>query len=197
MTAKRCIKKIGMFLQQQVNNIYNISTLSLQHVKHGNNFLINGRIFCVSNSIDGIRIGENVTINSCFGSNPIGGDERTVLFAKGEGKIIIGDNVGISNSAIIATTSVKIGNNVMIGGNVKIYDTDFHWIEAGKRMEQPGGMSQSVIIEDEVFIGAHSIILKGVTIGQNSVIGAGSVVAKNIPDNEIWAGNPVRFIRKI
>ena len=53
------------------------------------------------------------------------------------------------------------------------------------------------MIKDNAFIGAHSIILKGVTIGENSIIGAGSVVTKSVPDNQIWAGNPARFIRNI
>ena len=51
-------------------------------------------------------------------------------------------------------------------------------------------------IKDDVFIGAYSFVLKGVTIGNNSIIGACSVVTKNVPDNEIWAGNPAKFIRK-
>ena len=54
-----------------------------------------------------------------------------------------------------------------------------------------------VVIGGNVFIGARCIILKGVTIGENSIIGAGSVVTKSIPANEIWAGNPAKFIRKI
>lgn len=54
-----------------------------------------------------------------------------------------------------------------------------------------------VVIGDNVFIGAKCIILKGVTIGENSIVGAGSVVTKSIPANEIWAGNPAKFIRKI
>jgi acetyltransferase-like isoleucine patch superfamily enzyme len=64
-----------------------------------------------------------------------------------------------------------------------------------KRSDKKHAVKLKVIIEDNVFIGAHSTILKGVTIGKNSVIGACSVVTKNIPPNEIWAGNPAKFIK--
>ncbi|MBD8490085.1 hypothetical protein IFO69_15110 [Echinicola sp. CAU 1574] len=57
--------------------------------------------------------------------------------------------------------------------------------------------NRGINIEDGVWIGGHCIILKGVTIGERSVIGAGSVVSKNIPKNEVWAGNPAKFIKKI
>ena len=57
--------------------------------------------------------------------------------------------------------------------------------------------SKPVIIEENVFVGAQCIILKGSCIGRNSVVGAGSVVSANIPENEVWAGNPARFVRKI
>jgi acetyltransferase-like isoleucine patch superfamily enzyme len=58
-------------------------------------------------------------------------------------------------------------------------------------------IQQEITIADDVFVGAHTSILKGVSIGKNSIIGACSVVTKNIPANEMWAGNPARFIRKI
>ena len=61
----------------------------------------------------------------------------------------------------------------------------------------PNVISKPIIINKGVFIGAHSIILKGVTIGNSSVVGAGSVVTKSIPEKEIWAGNPAKFIKKI
>ena len=64
-------------------------------------------------------------------------------------------------------------------------------------MNEQGGATSPVIIKDGAFIGAHSIILKGVIIGEKSIVGAGSVVTKSIPDGEIWAGNPAKFIRKI
>ena len=58
-------------------------------------------------------------------------------------------------------------------------------------------MKAPVVIKDNAFIGAKVIVLKGVTIGENSIIGAGSVVTRSVPDNEIWAGNPAKFIRKV
>lgn len=113
----------------------------------------------------------------------------------------IGDNSAISNTAITVAESVNIGRNVFIGAGCKIYDTDFHLIEAefrfGDTVDITRTKTKRIIIEDGAFIGGHSIILKGSHIGENSVIGAGSVVAGNIPANEIWAGNPARFIKKI
>ena len=73
------------------NTLYNKVVFAYRHVKHGNNLKINGRIFCVSNSKDGIILGDNVSINSSRSSNPIGGDAKTILFAKGNGKIYVSD----------------------------------------------------------------------------------------------------------
>lgn len=81
---------------------------------------------------------------------------------------------------------------------MKIYDTDFHSILPEKRLNGNVDVPTSpIIIGKRVFIGGHSIILKGVTIGDDSVIGAGSVVTKNIPSGEVWAGNPAKFLKKV
>jgi acetyltransferase-like isoleucine patch superfamily enzyme len=87
----------------------------------------------------------------------------------------------------------------MIGGGSKIYDTDFHSLSYIDRKSsfESNVLSKEIYIDDNVFIGAGSIILKGVRIGKNSVVGAGSVVRKNIPDNEVWFGNPAQFVRKV
>ena len=82
---------------------------------------------------------------------------------------------------------------------MKIYDTDLHSVDAGIRSGN-GDLAHKatavVVVKDNAFIGAFSIILKGVTIGENSIIGAGSVVTKWVPDNQILAGNPAKFIRE-
>lgn len=64
-------------------------------------------------------------------------------------------------------------------------------------MDKINTNNKPVIIGDNVFIGAHSTILKGVTVGNNSIVGACSVVTRSIPENEIWGGNPAKFIKKI
>lgn len=89
---------------------------------------------------------------------------------------------------------------MLIGANCQIYDTDFHPLESkfryGDMKDNNWIRRAEVIIEDGVFIGTRCIILKGTRIGTGSIIGAGSVVSGHIPENEIWAGVPARFIKK-
>ena len=122
-----------------------------------------------------------------------------MLDVRKNGEIICGSNVGISNSCIRVVCKCVIEDDVNIGGDCKIYDSDMHSINYTQRMQLPDVNVQEapIIIKRGAWIGAHSIILKGVTIGERSVVGAGSVVTKSIPNDELWAGNPARFIKKI
>lgn len=145
-------------------------------------------------------IGHNFSMHNGINGNPIGCYERCTFFVDKNAVLTIGNNVGISQSALICHKSITIGNNVKIGGGVCIYDTDFHSLNPSIRCSADDlkyRVDKPVQINDNVFIGAKSIILKGVTIGENSIIGAGSVVTKFIPANQIWAGNPAKFIRNI
>lgn len=146
-----------------------------------------------------ILIGNNCSINSGNNFNIIGRQQKNIFWV--EGVLTIGDNLGISCSAIICNHEIEIGNNVTIGGNTVIYDTDFHSlnpeVRSNKIHDKTNANWGKVTICDNVFIGAHSTILKGVTVGKNAVVGACSVVAKDIPANEIWAGNPAKLIHKI
>lgn len=116
-----------------------------------------------------------------------------------DAKLIIGNKVGMSNTTIVSTKSVQIGNNIIIGGGTTIVDSDFHslnpkhWHTLNDALNM---VSKPVIIKDNVFIGMDVIILKGITVGENAIISAGSVVVRNVPDNEIWGGNPAVFIKK-
>jgi len=145
-----------------------------------------------------IQIGKNVVINSCLSSNPLGGDTRTVFSLKNTACLRIGSRVGISNAAIVCHDSVTIGDRTIIGGGSKIYDTDFHSLDYRERGDylHETVVTKPVVIGEDVFIGGHCIILKGVTIGDRSIVGAGAVVTKDIPADEVWGGNPARRIRK-
>ena len=146
-----------------------------------------------------LKIGDQCTINSDFLSNLVGLSQRTIIVAREQGKIIIGNNVGISGATIYSKESIQIGDYTNIGGNVKILDHDFHPIEAEARKMNDKAMirKKAIKIGENVFIGCNSIILKGTEIGDNSVIGAGSVVSGKFPSNVIIAGNPARIIRQL
>lgn len=177
--------------------VINKIILNIRGIKYGKNLTTYGKMFIRGTGT--IEIGDDVTITSCLETNPIGGDTKTILFAKENGKILIGNHVGISNCAIVALKEIAIEEDVMIGGNCKIYDHDFHSLNLAERLSVPdvGVKSAPIRIKRGAFIGAHSIILKGVTIGEESIIGAGSVVTKNVPDGEIWGGNPAKLIGKV
>lgn len=116
-----------------------------------------------------------------------------------QGVLTIGNNVGMSNATIVADCSVTIGNNVLIGGGVQLFDTNFHSIDPLIRTSghetRDDVKKAPIIIGNNVFIGTNSIICKGVTIGNNAIIAAGSVVVKSIPADEVWGGNPATQIK--
>lgn len=146
-----------------------------------------------------IIIESGVTLVSDTKDNVAGINHPVILATLSEKAIIyIGKDSGLSGVTICAATSVSIGTYVGLGVNVSIYDTDFHPIDPfERRYEDYKTKSSPVIIDDYAWIGGNSIILKGVRIGRGSVVGAGSVVTKDVPDFEIHAGNPARFIKKI
>ena len=113
--------------------------------------------------------------------------------------IRIGSNVGISGITISASTEIVIWNNVLICSGNLITDSDAYPLDSKARIQNlPNATKQSPVeIADDVFIGARSIILKGVRIGKGSIVGAGSVVSVDVPPYCIVAGNPARIIRTI
>ncbi len=191
------MKRFVLYFLSLPSRLYNFLLLKYRGVIVGDDLKISGKLCCYAEEKGSIVIGNNVTINSSRSSNMIGGDDKMILLAKDGGRIRIGNGCGLSNSTLCAFSSIELGDNVFLGGSVKIYDTDFHWIDFNKRISYEGGVKKSVKIESGAFIGAHTIILKGVTIGERSVVGAGSVVTKDIPADEVWAGNPARFIRSL
>lgn len=114
--------------------------------------------------------------------------------------ITIGSGSGLSGVAICAAESVDIGAQCLLGADVQIFDTDFHKIEPENRRYDSAPdkvRSSPVVIEDNVFVGAGSKIMKGVRIGRDSVIGAGAIVTKDIPAGSIAVGNPAKVIGRV
>ena len=114
-----------------------------------------------------------------------------------ESEITIGNNVAINNGfSAVAFSKITIHDNVLIGINCSIIDNDGHSLLIAERNNGMPNIA-TVTVEENVFLGDNVTILKGVTIGENSVIGNGSIVTKDIPENVIAAGNPARVIREI
>jgi acetyltransferase-like isoleucine patch superfamily enzyme len=110
--------------------------------------------------------------------------------------IDIGPRTAIMNGCeLIALTSIVIGADCRIGPHTLIYDSDFHGLAPDKRNEP--GKTAKVYVEDNVWVGSRSIILKGVTIEKDSVIAAGSVVTKNVSAGSVVAGNPARLVGSV
>ncbi|MCM1138945.1 MAG: acyltransferase [Muribaculum sp.] len=139
-----------------------------------------------------IQIGNNCIFNSSDGSNLIGVYTPCVISTLKPGaSITVGDNCGMSGTVIWCASSITIGNNVRCGANTLIYDNDGHSDDPRSGEDKP------VVIEDNVWLGYGVKVLKGVTIGKGSLIGACSVVTKDIPAGVVAVGTPCRVIRKI
>lgn len=169
-------------------------TFKSKGIRIGGNAIIPGRVH-ISGS-GNITIGSRLYFSSGNGVNPVCGNIHGTLHVDNGGMLVIGDDVGMSSTRIWVHQSVIIGSHVNIGGGAFITDTDAHPIPWEKRREgNEGTVSAPVVIEDDVWIGAQVIVLKGVTIGARSVIGAGSVVTHSIPQDSLAVGNPCRVVR--
>ena len=143
--------------------------------------------------------GPGLSLRSFVRSNPLGPNHPVILTTRrNESCLEVGANFAMTGGVLCASSRIIIGNNVAVGANSVIVDTDFHPISPDDRRLNPDeGKTAEVIIEDDVFIGMNCLILKGVTIGQGSLIGAGSVVTKKVLPGMIVAGNPAEPVRKL
>jgi len=146
-----------------------------------------------------ISIGDRVVLCSDSRFTALGVNHPVVLRTlRPQAEILIGADTGICGGSICAALRVSLGKECLLGANVTIADTDFHAIKpSGRRFN--GNLLEigaaAVRVEDNVFIGTGAIVLKGVTIGKNSVIGTRAVVNKSIAADVIAAGTPAREIR--
>ncbi|MEZ8120604.1 acyltransferase [Vibrio splendidus] len=137
-------------------------------------------------------------VNLGYRRAPMLGNGEVLLQARTpESLISIGSKTTTSNNiSIVSCSRVKIGNSCQIGDLVSIYDCDFHEINPETRNQSPG-ISLPVVIGNNVWLGSRVMVLKGVKIGDHSVVAAGSVVTSSIPERSLVAGVPAKIIRKI
>ncbi len=137
-----------------------------------------------------------MVIRSGHGDNLVGAYVPTVIYVGRNGSLTIDDRAGISNSVLICYESIRIGAGSYVGGGCKVYDTDFHPLDLEGRLGASAAVRTAPVeVGDGAFIGGHSIVLKGARIGSEGIVGAGSLVSGEIPARQIWAGNPVRYLR--
>lgn len=145
-----------------------------------------------------IVIGNGVTLCSDSNYNFAGVNHPTILATTTpDAEIIIHDGAKISGCSIVAEKRIEIGNNAFLGANSNVYDNDFHPIDADARIADVRGLSAPVTIGNKCWLASNVTVLKGVTIGDEAVVGAMSLVTKDIPAKVIAGGVPAKVIRKM
>jgi acetyltransferase-like isoleucine patch superfamily enzyme len=182
------LKKIISFFRSGQGKKLNYST--------GKNTVVKGTIFKADENAE-VTIGDECLI------------EGTLTTYTPNAKIIVGDQVFIGKGTLIGSAgNITIGNNVLISFDCLIQDTDTHhpnielrkndvkaWMNGKKDWSQV--TVKTVRIDSGAWLGAKCIILKGVHIGENAIVGAGSVVTKNVEANTVVGGNPARLIKNL
>ena len=187
-------KKINSFI-----GFIKIHLMFKRHIILKGKVNISGNPILFFSSNAKLILGDNVTLKSNKKSYHLHMHSPTKIMADKEGAIItIGDNTRINGACIHAYKKIEIGANCLIAANTEIFDCSGHDLS----MDNPAnrinthGSIKNVIIGNNVWIGANCIIMPGVSIGDGSVITAGSVVIKDIPSKCIVGGNPAKIIKE-
>ena len=196
--------KIGHLMKRMkeyVNTYYVKSYFKVKGAKIGTNCRIYGHLYLSISSTARLSIGDDFLLTSGESYNPLCRNIRGCISINDRANLTIGNNVGISSACIWVHKSITIGNNVKIGGDCILLDSDCHSLNYVERriseIDVVHKNDKEIVIGDDVLIGTRCIILKGVHIGERSIIGSGSIVTKDIPSDCIAAGNPCKVIRKI
>ena len=143
-------------------------------------------------------IGDQTHLLSARSSNLAGINRPCYLSTLHAGASLrLGRRCGLSGTVISAAVSITLGDDVLCGANTTIIDNDFHHTDPTRRMDHRDVPAAPIVIEDNVWLGMGSIVLKGVRIGKNSVIAAGSVVVRDIPANVIAGGVPAQVLKSL
>jgi acetyltransferase-like isoleucine patch superfamily enzyme len=175
-------------------------SLTLQGCRPGRGFATTGPCSFKARTEGSIRIGNGVRFLAGWRSNRVGLSGPVLLQTFGDGQIEIGDNSGGSGVVLSARSRISIGSYVNLGGNVRIYDHDFHALDPQARRLPMDAQSaqirtEAVEIGDDVFVGANAMILKGVRLGARTIVAAGAVVFKgDYPPDCLLSGNPASIV---
>jgi len=171
--------------------LYTIIKLILNRVEF--NYKVLGNSFYIKNK-GKICLGQSVYLHSY----PDGSSHRTALSTYFSDSIIsIGNRCALNGTIIHCNEKVVIGNNCLFGPGTVIIDNNSHRISKEFMERNKKAESKPILIKDNVWVGMNCLIMKGTTIGENSIIAAGSLVVKDIPDNCLYGGHPARLIKTL
>ena len=168
-------------------------------VAWGRDWRIFGRPILQRHRESQINVGDGLSLRSWPRSNPLAPTAPVVLSTRrADAELTIGDDCGFTGTTLVAADRVVIGDRVLVGGNASIVDTDFHPLTPEGRAEDiNAGAAAPIVIGDDVFVGMEALILKGVTVGEGAVVGAGSVVTQDVSPRTVVAGNPATVVRTL
>lgn len=203
MKVKR-LRELASKLRLQVRWFLGRRRLRLAGVNLAGRVNLLGRPYIRVHTGSTVVLGHRATLVSTLSGNEMEARGPCILQTTGPAAhISIGDDAGLTSATVSASVCIEIGRRVLIGSGVLITDSDHHPVDirpVSKRRSagRPSGLpSDAVVISDDVFIGARSIVLKGVHIGAGTVVGAGSVVVSSLPSGVVAGGNPCRVIRNL
>jgi len=182
------MKLLLLLLYWRITRAY----LRMRGAELGKNVRCNGFPHIKIRKGGGLIIGDDVMINAAPWANAHVIAGSTNFFVAANAQLSIGNRSGLSGCRIVAMENIHIGEDVLIGGGCLICDSDMHEVPLGSGKPV---CTAPIKIGDKAFIGAGSMILKGVEIGEGAVVGAGSVVSRSIPPHTLAAGNPAKIVR--
>ncbi|PJJ11112.1 transferase family hexapeptide repeat protein [Flavobacterium sp. 1] len=170
-------------------------------ISFGKNLIVQGNLYLKTGINFNAVIGDNCCFKSGRGLNPLSRNIKTSIQIEDGASLIIGNHCGFSSVCLWSHQSIFIGNYVNIGADTIVLDSDAHSLSFLDRrndeLDFKNKVNKPIVIGDDVLIGTRCIILKGVKIGARSIIGSGSIVLHDIPEDCIAAGNPAKVIRRI
>ena len=168
-------------------------------VKWGHDWKILGRPVIQKHRQSEIRLGDGLYLRSWSRSNPLAPDHPVVLSTRSSSAVIdVGRGCGFTGATVVAETRIEVGDRVQVGANAGIVDTDFHPLSPEVRVRDFNtGSAAPIEIQDDAFLGMESLVLKGVTVGEGAVVGAGSVVTRDVRPGTVVAGNPAEVVREL